>query len=177
MQQLAAVGRVGEEAVVAVDVEHQVLPLQREGDALTHVELQTEATCAVDLLFLVVLRQTTDGLTRVGELHHTTTCGEVGGNDGIGPEVKLELTAEALDVGVGVVELVEPLSCPVGTRVLGLALKVIAALIEPTDLEERTEAEAGTDPPVGSIAKVKLLAPLGIPDDGGHGEADILYLC
>ena len=102
MQELIATGGGGEEAVVGVDVEHQVASLEREGDTSSEVELQSESPSAVDLLLLVVGRHTYLRCPRVGELHDPTTSGEVGGEEGVGPEVELELTAVALDLSVGI---------------------------------------------------------------------------
>ena len=112
MELLTAVSGRSEVAVAWIDVEDKVLTFEREGYATAHIELQTDTTGAVDLLFLVARSRATDGRSRVAELHDTTTCGEVRRDEGVRPEVELQFTTVALDVYVRVFELVSPVEEP-----------------------------------------------------------------
>ena len=112
MELVTTVSGRSEVAVAWIDVEDKVLAFEREGYATAHIELQTDTTGAVDLLFLVARSRATDGRSLVAELHDTTTCGEVRSNEGVRPEVELQLTTVALDVYVRVFELVSPVEEP-----------------------------------------------------------------
>ena len=84
---LTTISGRSEVAVILVDVEDDVLSFERKSDTTAEVELQADTPSTVDLLFLIAGSSTTDRSSRVAHLHHTTTCGEVRSEEGIGPEV------------------------------------------------------------------------------------------
>ena len=94
------IGRRSEVAVVLADIEDNVLPFERESDTATEVELHTDTTSTVDLLFLVAHGRTFGWTIRIAHVHHTTTCGEVRSEEGIGPEVELQFTSVASNIKV-----------------------------------------------------------------------------
>ena len=112
MELVTTVSGRSEVAVAWIDVEDKILAFEREGYTTAHVELQTDTTGAVDLLFLVARSRATDGRSLVAELHDTTTSGEVRRDEGVRPEVELEFTTVARDVYVRVFELVSPVEEP-----------------------------------------------------------------